>query len=274
MIDTHCHLDVDAFSADRDQVVARAHAAGVTTMIVPAIRPSMWRALHTWAARHPSVRVAMGVHPQVVPELLPGEINDVIDADNGNRYDVAAAAAALQAATVRTATACGAIAIGECGLDGGTADRPRQEALFRAQIRAARELGLPLIVHVLRAHDAAPRILREERAHEVGGVLHSYSGSVDLIPIYRDLGMAFSFGGPVTWPHAKRPRAAAAAVPADLLLAETDAPDQAAWAKRGARSEPADLPLVLAALAELRGVAVADMVATTTANARRIFKMP
>jgi TatD DNase family protein len=198
------------------------------------------------------VRWAIGVHPQIVPALTEAE-------------------RAGDLAEQLAAGAGDAIAIGECGLDGGTGDHERQEQIFRAHIRAARALARPLVVHVLRAHDAAPRILREERAGEVGGVLHSYSGGAELVPVYRDLGLAFSFAGPVSYPNARRPVEAARVVPADLLLAETDAPDQAPEGHRGGRSEPAFLPAVIAALAAARGATVEDLAALTTANARRIF---
>jgi TatD DNase family protein len=255
MIDTHCHLDVEAFAADRDDVLERASAAGVFGMLVPAIRPRTWDALRELAAtRHAlGVRWAVGIHPQVVPELAPGE---------------------LAADPVRqlAAAAGDAIAIGETGLDGGTGERELQEELFRAHIRAARELGLPLVVHVLRAHDAAPRILREERAGDVGGILHSYSGGADLVGVYRDLGMAFSFAGPVTYANARRPIEAARAIPADLLLAETDAPDQSPQAHRGSRSEPAYVREVIAGLARARSEAVEAIETLTVANARRVLR--
>ena len=254
MIDTHCHLDLDAFAADRAAAVTRARAAGVSGMLIPAVRPQTWPALLEIASRHAheGVRCAIGIHPQVVPELTASELAGDLE------QRLAAGARA-------------AIAIGECGLDGRTGARELQEDVFRAHIRAARTLGKPLIIHVLGAHDTAPRILREERASEVGGVLHSYSGGAELVPIYRDLGLAFSFAGPISYPGARRPVEAARAVPAELLLAETDAPDQAPEGHRGERSEPAFLPAVIAALAAARGVDVAEMTALTTANARRIF---
>ncbi len=248
MIDTHCHLDVAAFDADRDAVVARAAAAGVHGILVPAIRPRTWPHVIALARAHRTIRIALGIHPQIIPELDPDELLDE---------------AVLAAHDI--------VAVGECGLDGGTADRDRQEQIFRAHIRAARSLRKPLVVHVLRAHDVAPRILREERAHEVGGVLHSYSGGADLVPIYRDLGFAFSFAGPVTYDNARRPLEAARAVPPDLLLVETDAPDQAPAAHRGGRSEPAYLPAIVAGLAAARGEPVDEVAARTAANARRMF---
>lgn len=257
MIDSHCHLDVEAFAADRAAVLARAAAAGVRGVLVPAIRPRTWAALATLPTRHPGagLAIALGIHPQIVPDLDAAERALADDL-------TAALAAARTPATV---------AVGECGLDGATADHPAQERLLRAHVRAARALGLPLVVHVLRAHDAAPRILREERAHEVGGVMHSFSGPPELVPVYRDLGFAFSFAGPVTWATAKKPLAAARAVPDDLLLAETDAPDQAPEPHRGGRSEPAMVAAVIAGLARARGATPAAIAALTAANARRVF---
>ena len=247
MIDSHCHLDLAAFDADRDAAIGRAHAAGVTGMLVPAVRPGTWAALRELAARHASLRFAIGVHPQVVPQEA------LLDPD------------AIAAA------ADGAVAIGECGLDGGTGEPAKQEAMFRAHIRAARSRKLPLVIHVLRAHDLAPWILREERAHEVGGVLHSYSGGAALVPIYRDLGLAFSFAGPITFATARRPIEAALAVPDELLLVETDSPDQSPEGHRGARNEPAHLVAVVERLAAVRRRSVTEIAALTTANASRIF---
>jgi TatD DNase family protein len=255
VIDSHCHLDVAAFDADRDDVLARARAAGVTGILVPAIRPRTWDALARLAReRRAIVRAAFGVHPQIVPELEPDELADLEQ---------------------RIARACedhGAIAVGECGLDGGTAQRELQQQIFRAHVRAARALAKPLVVHVLHAHDVAPQLLREERAGDVGGVMHSYSGGGELVPVYRDLGFAFSFAGPVTYPNARRPLEAARAVPAELLLAETDAPDQAPASHRGGRSEPAYLPEIIAGLAAARDEPTAAVAARTAENARRVFR--
>jgi TatD DNase family protein len=252
LIDTHCHLDVGAFDADRDAVVARATAAGVVGILIPAIRPRMWDAVRALAQRHTAagVRCALGIHPQIVPELEPTEL-----------------AGDLTARLIDAAR--DGVAIGECGLDGGTGAHALQDQIFRAHVRAARATGKPLVIHVLRAHDAAPRILREEGP--VAGVLHSYSGGAGLVPVYRDLGLAFSFAGPVTYPNARRPLEAARAIPAELLLAETDAPDQAPAAHRGGRSEPAYVASVVAGLAAARGTTAAEVAALTTANARRIF---
>lgn len=252
MIDTHCHLDVPAFDADRPEVLARARAAGVTGIVVPAIRPRTWQALVELGRTHRELRIALGIHPQVVPDLEPDER---LDAD----------------AIARAVADAGACAVGECGLDGATGERELQEQLLRAHVRAARVVGKPLVIHVLRAHDTAAKILREERAFEVGGVMHSYSGGADLVAVYRDLGLHFSFAGPVTYPNARKPIEAARLVPDELLLAETDAPDQSS---RGGRSEPAYVADVIAALATARGTSVEKIAELTENNACRLFGFP
>jgi TatD DNase family protein len=255
MIDTHCHLDVPAFDGDRDEVLARAARAGVVAVVVPAIRPSTWARLVPLArAATPRVALAFGAHPQVVPELTDDEWRALSDGR---------LAAAL----------AGAVAVGECGLDRATGDHPAQERALRVQIDVARELGLPLLVHVLGAHDVAPRLLRDAGAAAVGGILHSYSGPAELVPAYRDLGFAFSFAGPVTYANARKPVAAARAVPADLLLAETDAPDQAPVPHRGGRSEPAFIVEIVAGLAAARGEDPTAVAAATAANARRVLAL-
>ena len=258
IVDTHCHLDLPAFDDDRDQVVSRSVARGVRGIVVPAIRPATWPALRALGDRYAAdgVRIALGVHPQIVPEL-----------DEAERLALTRPEEMLAAAIEGSSS----IAIGECGLDGGTADLDEQERLLRAHIRVARALKLPLLIHVLRAHDRAPRILREEKIHEVGGVLHSYSGGAELVPIYAALGLHFSFAGPVAYPGSRRPLAAARAVPQELLLAETDAPDQAPPPYRGQRSEPGYVVEVVAALAVARGQAFGEVAHYTTANAQRLF---
>jgi TatD DNase family protein len=261
VFDSHCHLDQPTFDGDRREVAARAAAAGVRGLLIPGIGPAMWgrQVLAQMTAEAAGLRVvqAIGVHPQLVPELRADE------------RALAQAPDRIAEAVVRF----GAVAVGECGLDGGTGELALQEAIFRAQIRAARGLRLPLVLHVLRAHDQALAILRQERVQDVGGILHSYSGGAALVPVYAKLGLAFSFAGPVTYPNARRPLEAARAVPDDLLLAETDAPDQAPAGHRGGRSEPAFVVDVIAGLAAARGVEPQALAERTSENAARLCRL-
>lgn len=256
MIDTHCHLDVPRFDGDRDEVLARAFAAGVEAIVIPAIGPDRWDALLEWPKRDARVQVALGIHPQLLPELPPAD-----DERHLARLDE------LLSRGV-------AIAVGECGLDGPSeagAPMERQLAVFHAHVELARKHRLPLLVHCYRAHPHLQRSLKREAIPAAGLLMHSYSGSADLTPFYVKAGCHFSYAGPVSFVEARKPLDALRAIPDDRLMAETDAPDQAPHPHRGQRSEPAYLPLIIDAMAAARGVTGEAMRALTTANARRFF---
>jgi TatD DNase family protein len=148
----------------------------------------------------------------------------------------------------------------------------RQVAVLRGHLRLARLLGLPVMLHCLRAHDALLALLAEEPL-PAGGVLHSFSGSAEQARAYARFGLHFAFAGPITYERARKPLAAARAVPREKLLLETDAPDQTPRPRRG-RNEPAHLPLVAAAIAGAMGATVEEVDALTTANARALFRLP
>jgi TatD DNase family protein len=253
-----------AFDADRDAVCQRARAAGVHALVIPGVEPAHWD--RTRALAHPGERfIALGIHPQVVPDLDDAIITNALDA------------------LARDARDAGAVAIGECGLDGtidlARAPCARQRAVVAAHVEVARALDLPLIVHVLHAHAEALALFRALTLPRAPGVIHSFSGSAELAHQYLALGFHLSFSGAVTRPNARRPVAAARAVPRERLLIETDAPDQTPTGAppsgpTGRRCEPAHLPLVAARLAEIRGEPLEHLVAATTANARALFRLP
>jgi TatD DNase family protein len=251
VIDTHCHLDVPRFDTDRDAVLERTWAAGVRGLVVPAIGPDAWEPLLEWPRRDPRVQVGLGIHPQLVPSLDAAD-----DEKNLARLD-------------DLLTRGGAIAVGECGLDGPSAQMDRQVAILRAHFALARKHRLPLLMHVLRAHPAFMTLLKEERVPEAGLLMHSYSGSAELTAFYVAQGCHFSFAGPVSFKEARKPLDALRSVPLERLMAETDAPDQAPHPHRGQRSEPAYLPLIVDAMEAARGERVREAV---TANAARFFK--
>ena len=252
MIDTHCHLDVERFDADRDAVLERAWAAGVEAIVVPAIGPDAWEPLLEWPARDRRVQVGLGIHPQLVPSLPSAD-----DDRHLARLDALLADPR-------------AIAVGECGLDAASGELDRQAAILRAHFALARKHGKPLLVHVLRAHPQFLRLIAEEPLPAAGLLMHSYSGSAELTPKYVKYGCHFSFAGPVSFAEARRPLDALKSVPLERLMAETDAPDQAPHPHRGSRSEPAFLPLIVEAMTRVRGEDVREAV---TANARRFFRL-
>jgi TatD DNase family protein len=258
VFDTHCHLDQAAFDADRAEVVARARAAGVTDLLVPGVGPDGWAGLLELARTTPGLHAGLGIHPQLLPALSAAGDDDRL--------------AALEAALGRG----GAVAVGECGLDGPAAragaplDRPR--AVLAGQLERARRFYLPVALHCLRAHDALLDLLERDGLPAAGGVLHSFSGSAEQVAPFARLGLHFAFAGSVTWERARRPLLAARAVPPDRLLLETDAPSQTPRPHHG-RCEPAHLAEIATALAAALGLTPTALDELTSANARRLFRL-
>jgi TatD DNase family protein len=167
-----------------------------------------------------------------------------------------------------------AVAVGECGLDGFVAglDVDRQRQLFDVQLRIARDAGLPVILHARKAVDEVSAMIR--RVGRLTGVVHSFSGSVDQAQRLIDLGFRLGFGGPITYPRARRLRHLVSTLPVEALLAETDAPDQPLCGCQGQRNTSAQLPRVIETMAALRQVPVATLAVQLDANARQLFRLP
>ncbi len=256
MIDTHCHIDVDRFDADRADVLARAFATGIQGIVVPAIEPANWAGLLEYPRRDPRVQVGLGIHPQALPGMSLATIPESLE-----RIE-----AELKSHPI--------IAIGECGLDGPTAERvpmPEQVTVLKGHLALARKHHLPVMVHCLRAHPALLQVLSEEPRVDRGILLHSYSGSAELVKKYLAFNCHFSFAGAVTFAEARRPLDALKAIPVDRLMTETDAPDQAPHPFRGQRSEPALLPNIVDAMARNLGLEASEFRSLTSQNARAFF---
>lgn len=256
LIDSHCHLDFPDFSAELDAVVARAHAAGVERMVTISTRVRRQAELLAIAERFPDVFCSVGTHPHYAHEEL-----DVTAAD---------LAARSRAAKV--------VALGEAGLDYHYDNSPReaQERGFRTHIAAARETGLPLVIHSRDADDDTARILEEEMGKgRFTAVLHCFTGGRDLARRAVALGHFVSFTGILTFKNSDALRAIAAELPADRILVETDAPYLAPGKWRGKRNEPAYVVETAKVLAETRGVSFDEIGRQTTANFYRLFhKVP
>jgi TatD DNase family protein len=260
LFDTHCHLDDPRFDSDRASVWDRAEAAGVRFALIPGTEPARWTG--TLAVCQPGKRVAaLGVHPHALASLEDGTVRDALNT----------------LADLRRAHLASLVAVGEVGFDGGIdpvrASPARQARVFAWHAEVAVALGLPLVVHVLRAHELALRTLRALTLPRPAGVIHSYSGPAELVPAYESLGFSLSFAGSITRPTARRPALAARAVDPARLLVETDAPDQPPTGipRELTRCEPAHLPLVCAALARARSEAEGALRALTERNARALF---
>lgn len=258
MIDSHCHLADETFAGDLETIVARAREAGLERALVileagdPAEAAQASRVDTLW----PDVRVAVGVHPHHAhkyagdPDAAAGAVRDQIGATAGAR------------------------AIGEIGLDYHYDFSPRdvQHAVFRAQLRLARELSLPVIIHTREAEDDTVAMLREVGEGELRGVIHCFTGTPALARAALDLGFYISFAGIITFPKAADLRATAATVPLDRLLIETDSPFLAPVPHRGKRNEPAHVTAVAATLADLQDVSLAELGRATTANFHSLFR--
>jgi TatD DNase family protein len=251
-VDAHLHLDAPEFDADRDAVVARAVAAGVELMVCAATAVAGAQGVLALTRRYPAVLAAVGVHPA----------------------NAASADAEALAALARLAGDPAVVAIGEIGLDyvRDTAAGQVQIEAFRAQLRLARRLDLPVVVHDREAHADVERILLEEGSSKV--VLHCFSGPPEMAVRCAAAGWMISFAGPLTFRNAGSLREAARAVPEERLLVETDAPYLSPVPVRGRRCEPAFVVHTARALAALRGVTVEDLAAVLAGNARRLFGVP
>jgi TatD DNase family protein len=258
-IDTHCHLDAGEFAADRDAVVARARAAGVATMVLPAVEVANFDAVRAPAHRH-GLGYALGIHPLYVDRAADGDLQRLREALRTHRADPRL------------------LAVGEIGLDHFVPglDRARQERFYAEQLQIAREFDLPVILHVRRSADTLLKHLRRTTVR--GGIAHAFNGSAQQAAAFVGLGFRLGFGGALTFERALQIRRLAAQLPLGAIVLETDAPDiPPHWLYRNAaqraageaaRNEPAELPRIAAALAALRGMTLAELAAATTANAR------
>ena len=245
LIDSHCHLGAPEFDADRGQVVARARAAGVARLVVPAVDAASFACADRLASSFPECRVALGIHP-----LFSG------------RADVDADLAELD----RRLAAGEGIAVGEIGLD-RHADHPHfgtQQSLFLAQLELAARHRLPVLLHVRKAVDQVLAGLRREPVP--GGIAHAFNGSLQQAQQFIALGFKLGFGGAMTFPGSRRIRRLARELPLDAIVLESDAPDMApAWAV-GQRNEPANVLRYAEVLAELRECTVEEVIEVTGGN--------
>lgn len=251
-VDSHCHLNYKGLIEDQDAVLARAAAAGVSAMLNISTRRREWDDIITTAQKAPNIWATIGIHPH--------EADDHADVDT--------------ALLVNASAHPKVIGIGETGLDYyyDHSDREQQRTSFRAHIAAARETGLPLIVHTRDAEEDTAQILHEEMGKGAfPGVIHCFTASQEFADIALKLGLFISISGIVTFKSAADLQATAARIPADRLLIETDSPFLAPVPHRGKSCEPAFVADTAQFLATLRGISVEDLAHQTRDNFFRLF---
>jgi TatD DNase family protein len=249
VIDAHAHLTDRRFATDVAAVLERARKAGIERVLTAAEDVASSEDALALAAHHSDVRAAVGVHPHRAASWGPDAVDRLTELARDPRV----------------------VAVGEIGMDfsGRSSPPGMQEAAFRGQLALAALLDMPVVIHVRDAGERVRAILGE--SGQIRGMVHCYSEGAEELPRWLELGLHISFAGTLTYPGSDRLRAAAARVPGDRLLAETDAPYLAPQNARGRRNEPLYVAATHAALSRERGVDIGDLAAQIAQNAKKLF---
>ncbi|MFD2045586.1 TatD family hydrolase [Ornithinibacillus salinisoli] len=251
LFDTHVHVNARQFIEDRDEVIQRAFDTGVKYMVVVGFdRETIPLAIEI-AEQYDTIYAAVGWHPVDAIDMKDEDLAWIEELSSHPKV----------------------VAIGEMGLDYHWDKSPKeiQKEVFRKQIRLAKKVNMPIIIHNREATEDIIEILQEEDAKEVGGIMHCYNDSISYVQACLEMNFYISLGGPVTFKNAPLPKEVAASVPLNRLLVETDAPFLAPHPNRGKRNEPAYVKLVAEKIAELRGLSFDEISKNTTDNAFTLF---
>jgi len=254
LIDTHAHLDSPKFDEDREAVISRALEAGIDTIVNIGFNRETIPSTMNLAEKYPFIYAAVGWHPTDAITMKLEEDLAWIE---------------------RLCSHPKVVAIGEIGLDyyWDTSPKEIQHTVFREQIRLAKRLNKPIIIHNRDAHEDLMRLLKEENASEVGGIMHCFSGSWETAKQCLDMNFHISFGGPLTYKNAKVPKEVLERVPLDRLLLETDAPYLPPHPHRGKRNESAFVRIVAEAAAQIKGISLEEISKITSENGRRCLRI-
>lgn len=249
-VDSHCHLDFPELAGDLPQILDDMAQNRVGHALVVAVSKPEWARIRELVAPHPHLFASVGVHPDY-PDTEEPSVDDLLTAAQDPKV----------------------VAIGETGLDYYRGSEPFdwQRERFRVHIRASRQSGLPLIIHTRSAAADTIRIMAEEGAQEAGGVMHCFTESWEVAQAAMELGFYISFSGIVTFKNAVDLQEVARRVPLERMLIETDSPYLAPVPYRGKRNDPSKVPHVAQKIADLRGIALAEIEARTTANFFELF---
>lgn len=251
LFDTHVHLNAEQYKEDLEEVIERAQSEGVANMVVVGFdRPTIEKAI-ALVEKHDFLYAAVGWHPVDAIDMTEADLQWIEELSAHPKV----------------------VALGEMGLDYYWDKSPKeiQKEVFRKQIALAKRVKLPIIIHNREATQDIVDILKEERAEEVGGVMHCFSGSEEVAKECMKMNFYISFGGPVTFKNAKKVKEVAAEIPLERLLIETDCPYLTPHPFRGKRNEPAHVKLVAEEIALLKNLPFEEIASVTTENAKKLF---
>lgn len=253
LTDTHTHLNAKEFDEDRNEMIQRALSQGVTRMVNIGFNRETIPSSVQLAEQYDFIYSAVGWHPQDAKDMTPEDLEWIEALCKHDKV----------------------VAIGEIGLDyyWDTSPKDVQDRVFREQIRLARKIGMPIVIHNRDAHHDILQVMKEEKADEVGGIMHCFSGSWETAKICLNMNFHLSFGGPITFKNAKQPKEVMAQVPLDRLLLETDSPYLTPHPYRGKRNETAYVRLIAETAAQLKGITLEELAKITTENAIRLLRL-
>jgi len=251
LVDSHCHLDFQLFDSDRTAILSHCQQLGVNDIVVPGVMANTWQQLLKLCEQSDLLHPALGLHPLFMGEHKVEHL------------------AQLKNLTLTAHP----IAIGEIGLDFYLPDHDKdaQIDLFTEQLKIAQSAKLPVLLHVRKAHDQTISLLK--KYHVVGGIVHAFNGSLQQAEHYQKLGFILGVGGVITHPKATRLRTLFSQLPLSSIVLETDAPDMQLAEMQEQRNTPENIPIILAALADIRSESTQDIATITTANAKRILNI-
>ncbi|UOE55553.1 TatD family hydrolase [Bacillus sp. CMF12] len=249
--DTHAHLNAEQYNEDLQEVIDRAQNEGISNIVVVGFdRPTIEKAMEL-TEKYDFIYASVGWHPVDAIDMTEDDLQWIEELSSHPKV----------------------VALGEMGLDYYWDKSPKdiQQEVFRKQIRLAKKVKLPIVIHNRDATADIVEILKEEGAGEVGGIMHCFSGSHEIAKECVDMNFFISLGGPVTFKNAKKPKEVADVIPLEKLLIETDCPYLTPHPFRGKRNEPSYVKLVAEQIAEIKGLSVEEVAQATTENAKKLF---
>lgn len=267
--DSHCHFDFVEFDEDRDALWNACQQSGMIGLIIPGTDPTQWQKAEMMSCTYSGIYYSVGLHPWFIKDAFNTDL-----LKNNQEYDqeqIMSFCKQFRQQLMAAAKKTNCVAIGECGLD-AMIEMPMflQQIMLDVQLQVANELSMPVIIHCRKAHNEMMQSLRAQKI-KAGGIIHAFSGSIDLATQYWSLGFRLGIGGTVTYERANKTRETVKQLPIEAMVLETDAPDMPLSGQQGQRNSPINIPEIAQILANIRGESLANIAQQTTANVKKLF---